>query len=210
MTANPKTPIARASGRVAARSIRPLQSPLTAKLLTSIEMEFPKFRLRAKSDSPVCSAIDRCLRLLTLGRQSRFMTHYHTVLGETLYLAPTWETMDDRQRYILLRHERIHLRQRKRYGAAWMAFLYLVPLLPMGLSWGRARIEWEAYEETMRATAEVYGSFALERSGMKEFLVARFTGPDYGYMWPFPNQVAKWYEAALEKIRTQVATNPRD
>jgi hypothetical protein len=73
----------------------------------------------------------------------------------------------------------------------------------MGLAWGRARLEWEAYEETMRATAEVYGFDALVRSRLKETLIRRFTGPDYGFMWPFPKQVAKWYEVALDRIRTE-------
>jgi hypothetical protein len=135
------------------------------------------------------------------------MTEYFTVLGETLYLAPTWDSMDDRQKYVLLCHERVHLRQRKRYGSLGITFLYLLPFFPMGLAWGRAKIEWEAYEETLRATAEVYGIDGLVRSGLKERLISRFTGPDYGFMWPFPNQVARWYEIALDRIRTQGMNN---
>jgi hypothetical protein len=180
----------------------------TSSLITSIQEEFPRFRMRPKESSLLCSVIDRCLRFVTLGRQSRFMTEYFTVLGETLYLAPTWERMDDREKYVLLSHERVHLRQRRRYGNLRMAFLYIVPFFPMGLAWGRAKIEWEAYEETLRATAEVYGFESLLRSGLKERLVARFTGPDYGFMWPFPNQVARWYERALARIRTQGIGNP--
>lgn len=184
-------------------------STRTESILTSIEREFPRFRLCAKENSRLCRWIDVCLRLLTLGKQSRFMTEYFTVLGETLYLAPAWTSMDDRQKYILLCHERIHLRQRKRYGSLGLTLLYLLPFFPMGLAWGRARIEWEAYEETMRATAEVYGIESLVRSDLKDRLLRRFTGPDYGFMWPFPKQVAKWYEMALDRIRTQ-AMNQSD
>jgi len=180
----------------------------TPALIQSIQDEFPRFRLQNKDISKLCRLIDLSLRVLTLGRMTRFMTDYFTVLGETLYLAPTWESMDDRQKYVLLCHERVHLRQRKRYGSAGMAFLYLVPFFPMGLAWGRAKIEWEAYEETLRATAYVYGFDALLRSGLKERLVARFTGPDYGFMWPFPNQVAKWYERAIDRLRTQGKNHP--
>jgi hypothetical protein len=175
----------------------------TEPLLAAVQREFPCFRLRRKNTSILCRTIDACLRILTLGKQSRFMTEYFTVLGETLYLAPCWDTMDDRQKYVLLCHERVHLRQRKRYGNFGITFLYLIPILPMGLAWGRARLEWEAYEETLRATAEVYGFDALVSSRLKENLIRRFTGPDYGFMWPFPNQVAKWYEDALDKIRTE-------
>lgn len=164
-----------------------------------------------KTGSTLCRAIDQCLRLVTLGGQSRFMTQYHTVLGERLYLAPTWDSMSDSQRYILLRHERIHLRQRRRWGSFLMTYLYIFPIFPLGFALGRARIEWEAYEETLRATAEVYGPQSLRDSGLKECIIARFTGPDYGYMWPFPNQVARWYEAALAKIQAQaISCNPHD
>jgi hypothetical protein len=176
---------------------------LTDQLLTSMQREFPDFRMLPKASSRRCVVIDKLLRGLTFGRLSRFLSHYHTVLGETLYVAPSWETMSDRDRVILLRHERVHLRQRRRYGSFLMALLYLLPILPVGLALGRARLEWEAYEETLLATAELYGLEALDGSSLKEWLVARFVGPDYGYMWPFPNQVAKWYEATKQRIRTR-------
>ena len=44
-----------------------------------------------------------------------------------------------------------------------MAFVYLVPFFPLFLAWGRARLEWEAYVETIRATAEVRGLDAAAR-----------------------------------------------
>jgi hypothetical protein len=80
------------------------------------------------------------------------------------------------------------------------AFLYLVPLLPLGLAWGRARIEWEAYAETLRATAELFG---LERAASPELrrrIVGRFTGGAYGFMWPFPRQVERWYDAVIAEL----------
>ncbi|MGC4070024.1 MAG: hypothetical protein QM784_36290 [Polyangiaceae bacterium] len=183
---------------------------LTEQLLTSIQREFPRFRMLPKANSRLCVAIDVLLRGLTFGRLSRFLSHYHTALGETLYLAPSWESMCDRDRVILLRHERVHLRQRRRYGSFVMALLYLWPILPVGLALGRARLEWEAYEETLIATAELYGVEALDGSTLKDWLVARFVGPDYGYMWPFPNQVAKWYEATKQRIRTRQETLGRN
>ena len=79
-----------------------------------------------------------------------------------------------------------------------MAFVYLVPILPLGLAWGRARIEWEAYKETIRATAEVYGRAAAER--LRPEIVRRFTSADYGWMWPFPGAVGRWFEGALAEI----------
>ena len=52
--------------------------------------------------------------------------------------------MSDIARTVLLRHERVHLRQRRRYGFLPFAILYLIPLLPLGLAYFRARFEWEA------------------------------------------------------------------
>jgi hypothetical protein len=175
-------------------------------LLAEITDEFPKFRILHKCQSRWMRVIDICLRLLTLGRQSRFMTLYHTVLGETLYVAPTWDMMRNHERIVLLRHERIHLRQRKRWGSIGMAVIYLIPIFPIGLAYGRARLEWEAYQETLLATMEVHGLESACDIRLRETIVRRFTGPDYAWMWPFRKSVESWYDRYLEKLRTLAAS----
>jgi hypothetical protein len=181
----------------------------TQRLLADMLVEFPRFRLVPKSGDRLSRIIDQCLRIVTLGLQNRYLTEYHTVIGETLYLAPTWNGMDDPARYVLLCHERIHLRQRRRYGTLGMALLYLLPLLPLGLALGRARIEWEAYRETLRASAEMYGMAAVEQPALRAKIVERFTGPDYGWMWPFPRTVAEWYDCAVKELRRRPATGSK-
>ena len=79
-----------------------------------------------------------------------------------------------------------------------MAFVYLVPFFPLFLAYGRARLEWEAYTETLRATAEVYGAPAAE--ALRERIVSRFVGGDYGWMWPFPSHVHRWFDEAMAEI----------
>jgi len=177
---------------------------LSERFVDEIRQEFPAFRIVPKAESPLSKAIDVALRMVTLGGQSRYMSHYHTVIGDTLYVPETWAAMGDVDRVILLRHERVHLRQRRRYGLLAMALLYLLPLLPLGLAYGRARLEWEAYEETLRATAEHYGEAALA-DPLRQQIVSRFTGPDYGWMWPFRRAVEHWYDTAVAKI---VASQP--
>jgi hypothetical protein len=81
-----------------------------------------------------------------------------------------------------------------------MAILYLVPFLPLGLAYGRARLEWEAYEETLRATAEHLGIAAARSPALRAQLIERFTGPDYGWMWPFPETVGRWIDEAVRDI----------
>jgi hypothetical protein len=170
------------------------------RFIDEMRREFPDFRIVPKRGDPLNRAIDLALRIVTLGGQRQYLTRYHTVIGDTLYVPETWADLTDLERVILLRHERVHLRQRRRYGGPLMAFLYLVPFLPLGLAYGRARIEWEAYTETLRATAELCGLTAAQSSELREHIVRRFTGPDYGWMWPFRSTIERWYDRVLRDL----------
>ncbi len=172
--------------------------------LGELSLQFPDFRIVHKTDSRLCWWIDKFLRVITAGGQHKFLSGYHTILGSTLYVAPTWTTMGPDERYVLLRHERVHLEQRRRYTSVGMAFLYLVPILPLGLAYGRARLEWEAYAETLRARAEVWGIEAARDSAFRMQIVERFTGPDYGWMWPFPHTVGRWYDREIARLESGV------
>jgi len=174
--------------------------PLSEELLASIRAEFPTFRIRPKAGNAFSGLIDIALKCVTLGSMRRYLTHYHTVIGNTLYVCAAWHGMSDVARVILLRHERVHLRQRQRYGFALFAFLYLVPFLPLGLAYGRARLEWEAYRETLRATAELDGIEAVRRGPLREEIVRRFVSADYGWMWPFRKSIGKWFDDAVSEL----------
>jgi hypothetical protein len=165
-------------------------------LLAEIQREFPSFAIVKKRDVWLQGAIAIFLKVLTLGGQRTYLTHYHTALFGKLYVADTWDAMGDVDRVILLRHERVHLRQARRMGFLLMAFVYLLPYFPLGLAYGRARIEWEAYEETLAATLELKGEAATR--ALKPWLIARFVGPDYGFMWPFPRVISRWFDEAFD------------
>jgi hypothetical protein len=168
-----------------------------------MKAEFPRFRLVPKHGDRLSRLIDVFLRVVTLGAQNAYLTHYHTVLGDTLYVPGSWNSASDVQRAIILRHERVHLRQRRRYGSALMTFLYLVPFFPLGLAYGRARLEWEAYTETLRATAEYCGIEAAEDAQLRRQIVGRFLDGAYGWMWPFGTRVRKWFDRAMDEIRAE-------
>jgi hypothetical protein len=174
----------------------------TERFLDEIRREFPSFRIRKKRESLLQRAIHVALAVLTLGGQRVYLTRYHTVLFGTLWVPDAWDGMSDADQYILLRHERVHLRQRKRMGDLWMSFVYLLPFFPLFFAWGRARIEWEAYAETIRATAEVLGIDAA--ANLRPHIVERFTGPEYGWMWPFPKAVNCWFDEALANVRAEL------
>jgi len=172
-------------------------------ILAEISAEFPRFRLVPKSASRLMTCMDWALRCLTVGKQSTFLTEYHTVIGDTLYLAPAWDSLGEADRVALLRHERVHLRQRRRYGFLGLAFIYLIPIFPLGLAYGRARLEWEAYSETIRALFEMRGMSVLSDQDLRHRIVGRFVGPDYGWMWPFRKSVEKWYDALLLALSSE-------
>lgn len=169
-------------------------------LLREIEGEFPSFAIKKKRESGLQKAIDLALKIVTFGGQRVYMTRYHTVLFGKLWVPDAWDDMTDDDKYILLRHERVHLRQRKRMGDVAMAFVYLVPFFPLFFAYGRARMEWEAYVETIRATVEVKG--VAEAEALRDGIVSRFTGPDYGWMWPFPKTINRWFDEALDEAKT--------
>jgi hypothetical protein len=190
--------------RLAAAAAVPAGHALSHELISSICSEFPRFRVVSKASNPLSIAIDLALKLITIGAQRRYLSHYHTVIGDTLYVPPGWSAMSDVDRVILLRHERIHLRQRRRMGTVVMTIVYLLPFLPLGLAYGRARIEWEAYCETLRATAELRGIEAARAPALRREIVRRFTAGDYGWMWPFRRQVERWYDEAVTRLAAEL------
>jgi hypothetical protein len=173
----------------------------TEAFLAEIRAEFPRFRVVKKRGDPLQHAIHWALVLVTFGGQRVYLTRYHTALFGRLYVPDSWDAMSDDDRYILLRHERIHLRQRRRMGDVMMAIIYLFWFFPLGLAWGRARIEWEAYVETIRATAELKGLDAAR--ALRPEIKRRFTSGDYGWMWPFPKTIDGWFDEVIADLEAE-------
>jgi hypothetical protein len=169
-------------------------------LVEEIRTEFPGFRLVAKPESALQRMIHVALSILTFGGQRAYLDGYQTTIGQTVYVTRDWDLRPAAERYVTLRHERIHLRQFARFGLVGMALLYLLLPLPLGLAWFRARFEWEAYAESIRAEAEVHGRAAAADARFRERIVCAFTSGAYGWMWPFRRAVESWYDAALRML----------
>ena len=174
------------------------------RYLAEMQAEFPGVRVVPKATSGLQRTIDRLLTVATLGKMDAYMTHYTTVLGRTIYTPSGWDTRTDEEKYITLRHEAVHLRQSRRYTMLGMTFLYALPFFPVGLAYGRARIEWEAYAETLRAVAEVYGIDEARSPRQRAHIVRQFTSASYGWMWPFPRTIERWIDEALARIALSV------
>ncbi len=171
--------------------------------MEELRREFPRLRLIDKRDSAFSRLLDVLVTIVTFGHQRAFATRYVTTIGSRIYLPTGWAERSDLDRYIVLRHEAIHLRQFRSYGLLGMSVLYLLPFLPLGLAWPRARLEWAGYRETLRATAEVYGAEAAQDARLRAHIVHQFTSGAYGWMWPFPRQIERWIDRTLEEIRLE-------
>ncbi|HUH03399.1 MAG TPA: hypothetical protein VML75_15485 [Kofleriaceae bacterium] len=170
------------------------------QLLAEIRAEFPTFRLVKKDDSWFQRLIHRGLLVITLGQMRTYLHSYQTTIRCSVYVTCDWDELPRDDCYVTLRHERIHLRQFRRFTTPFMALLYLLVPLPMGLSYFRAHFEKEAYAESIRAAAEVYGRAHVERATYRQHIIGQFMGPSYGWMWPFRRNLESWYDSVLASL----------
>lgn len=171
-------------------------------LVAAISAELPGFRIVRKDRSRLHRAIHYALIGLTLGRMRSYLDSYQTTIGRTVYVTSDWDDWAPSQRYVTLRHEAVHLRQFRKYTLPGMALCYVLLPLPMGLAWFRAYFEKEAYAESIRAAAEVWGIEHPRRPAYREHIVSQFTGPSYGWMWPFRASIERWYDRVLASLET--------
>ena len=168
-----------------------------AALVASLRAEFPGLRIVRKDRSALHKAIHHVLRVLTIGRMTSYLDAFQTTIGRTVYVTPDWDDWDDDRRYVTLRHEAVHLRQFRTFSVPGMAVLYVLLPLPMGLAWFRAYFEKAAYAESIRAAAEVWGPGYPRSTEYRRQVIEQFTGPSYGWMWPFRGALERWYDDVL-------------
>lgn len=159
-------------------------------LVADIKKEFPNFKLVPKSESTFMKVLAFLLRII--GNKT-FMESYITTINTTVYTHAGWDASKESSKAAILRHERVHMRQARKYTFPLYAFLYLLFPLPLGLAWFRAKFEMEAYKESMRATYWLGGLPALQRNTYKEYILSQFLTGVYGWMWPFRHSMEVWY-----------------
>lgn len=157
-------------------------------------------RIVKKPDSPLHKVIHHALVVLTFGGMRSYLDDYQTTIGRTIYVTADWDERDPLERYCTLRHEAVHLRQFRRFTLPGMAFLYLFLPLPLGVAYFRARFEMDAYAESIRAAAEIHGSAYPRSAGYRAHVLEQFTGPSYGWMWPFRRALERWYDGVLATL----------
>jgi hypothetical protein len=169
-------------------------------LLDELRISYPRFRVVNKADSRLHRAIHYALLGLTVGQMRSYLDSFQTTIGNTVYVTPSWWELSDDERYVTMRHEAIHLAQFRKFTVPGMAMLYIFLPLPMGLAWFRAYFEREAYAESIRAAAEVWGRDYPSSAHYRKYILSQFTGASYGWMWPFRGSLNRWYDQVLASL----------
>lgn len=171
-------------------------------LMLALRHEFPRFRLAKKQESSWMKFLNKLLLVISFGQMKNFMG-YTTTIGYTIYVGSGWDKMSDEKQSELLRHERVHMRQRAQYGFFLFALLYLFLPFPIFFALWRVRFEQAAYEESMRCVLERKGGAeVLSGAEYRRRMVDHFTGPAYLWAWYSRKSIEAWYDKFTTKIIT--------
>lgn len=176
-------------------------------VLEETEREFPLFEIRPKQDSWLMKAFNLGLKIITLGAMQTFMTDFITTLGETVYVPVGWDDRSDARKASVLRHERVHMRQKRRYGSFFFFLRYICWPLPAVWAIGRRDLEQEAYGESLRAYVDYYGMRALSDADTRERIIEHFMGHNYFWTYPWRKSLNTWYDDLADTIRRERTSN---
>jgi hypothetical protein len=169
------------------------------RLIDDIRKEFPDFRIIKKADSRFMKLINAFLRIASFGKMKTFMDSFITTIGTTVYVPDSWNSRSSSTKAITMRHERVHMRQARDLGSIAFSFLYLFFPLPFVFAYFRMKFEKEAYEESLRAAHEYYGT-KLFTQALKDDVVQHFTSAEYMWMWPWKKSIEEWYDGVIKGI----------
>jgi len=174
------------------------------QLIEETRKEFPDFKTVRKRDSRLMKTINVFLMIISFGLMRSFFRFY-TTLGTTIYVPDSWDTSSEISRAATIRHERVHMRQARKYTRFVFSFLYLFVFFPAGLAYFRMRFEKEAYEESIRAMYEYAGPEAIQDEVYRDKIITHFTSAEYYWMWPFRKSLEAWYDGVVKKVLNGVA-----
>ena len=152
------------------------------KLVQLTKKEFPSFEIINKKNSFMCKAINVFLQIITFGQMKTFMTNFITTIGSKIYVPDGWDNNSDFSKYIVLYHERVHMKQKKKYTMPLFTFLYLLFPLPVGLAWFRLKFELEAYAAALE---EMYFKLGYKYGYDEEIdaIIKHMTSSEYFWTW---------------------------
>lgn len=146
--------------------------------------------------------LNTLLKIVSFGQLKNFM-EMTTTIGYTVYTPTKWEALSEETKEEVLRHERVHMRQKARYGF-WFYLLYLALPVPILFAYFRTKFEQEAYAESMRFIARKHGVAVICTEKYKEWMIGNFTGSSYLWAWVLRRQVETWYLTTTALIRIEL------
>lgn len=161
--------------------------------------------IESKSSKWYWKTLNVLLLIVSFGQIREFMTAFTTTIGNKIGTPLGWDHYSDLQRYEVLMHESVHVRQYQKYGFgnAWVGLVpvglaYLLLPLPVGLAYCRARLEQAGYEASIRAQLQTRPF--TEVLAARDFYVEQFTSANYLWMWPFRSQMESWFDKTVRRI----------
>lgn len=147
-----------------------------------------------KDESSLMRAVGFVLRPFN----GRFMTHYWTTIGQTIYVPTRVERFDEGSRVRwevdhreVLSHEDDHRAFFATFGVPLTAFLYLLFPLPIGFAWGRWVVERRAFLINARSRPPEERMRYVD-----EHVLPNLCGS--AYLWTWPRSWAReWFAARV-------------
>jgi hypothetical protein len=196
------------------------------ELWAKTQKEIPGARIVMHKDSTLRKVIFGLLKALvwvfTFGKGRTNWDTFTTTISRTLYVPDTFWWWSDEDRYRLLRHELVHLRQVRswpfpflNHWGVWRInslIFGICYLLVLPVRWTlRAKFEREGYTQTMLVWWELHerwnNSEAVER--YVAWMVKTFGTSVYFFM-DSKKHAEKWARETIEKIKKGEITNDRD
>lgn len=197
------------------------------KLWRRTQQEIPGVRIILHSESRLRRLLfwllSMSVSLFSFGKADTDWSSYTSTIGRTLYVPDTFWEWSDVERYVLLRHELVHLRQFRcwpfpflgvaglwRINAFVTGMCYL--FFPIPVFWTfRAKFEREGYTQSMLTYWEVWRSWRSMDSWDRYVLHMEdtFGGSRYFWMWT-RDRARRWAISTLGDIVSGRIVNTRD
>lgn len=172
-------------------------SKLYDDLLVAVKSEYKDFEIIKKPESSFMKFLNVLLLIVTFGQAKSFMTEFVTTIGYKVYVPNDFESWPESNRYLIVVHESVHMKQRRNafLGGFGFSFAYLLLPVPSLLAYCRLQYEIEAY-----ATDAVFGhrvyNFSKEQRAKQAAEV--LSNSSYFWTWWSDKEVES---QLLEKIK---------
>jgi hypothetical protein len=170
-------------------------------LIDDIRKEFPRFAIVHKKKSAFSQLLGSIARW-----NKEFNARYTTTIGPKIYVNYGWDKRSWKNRYDVLVHERIHMRQFQKWGFLTFNILYFLVPFPIKLSYFRKKFEADAYEVGIYIDLKEKGREYVLGPKFRKYLLDQFCGPFYGWTWYSERAILKWLLRTVRAIEKGTLT----